>query len=387
MESSTFRFTGSGNEYFKIWIVNILLSIVTLGIYSAWASVRRRRYFYGNTWLEDANFEYHATPLQILLGRVIAIGLLIAYTFLSNAFPIIGFGLLLLIMAFMPWLVCRSMQFNARMSSYRNVRFSFHGGVWDAYRYLLLIPLLPSLVVLLFAVNLYLTGIHDQTRFISLAGTAFGMTYLLVPYLQVLMTRYHLNHSQYGQGKFATEVSTGTFYKIYVKWMVVWSLGMLLMVALFAAVALMLGVFSGASVDKSQLSAETLMLTILPLIFLFYAPLVLMGMFANAYLKSRVRNYVFKQTRLDDVLTLDSTISAWALFKVYAINLLMLMLTLGLATPWVEVRLHRYMLTNTPVHIKGDLGQFVTQQQNLQSSVGDEMGDAFDLQGGFEVGL
>ena len=27
-----FRFTGSGGEYFRIWIVNLLLSVVTLGI-------------------------------------------------------------------------------------------------------------------------------------------------------------------------------------------------------------------------------------------------------------------------------------------------------------------------------------------------------------------
>src|SRR5258707_6333866 len=43
------RFTGRAGEYFRIWIVNICLSIVTLGIYSAWAKVRRKRYFYGNT--------------------------------------------------------------------------------------------------------------------------------------------------------------------------------------------------------------------------------------------------------------------------------------------------------------------------------------------------
>lgn len=28
-------FNGSGKGYFKIWIVNLMLSIVTLGIYSA----------------------------------------------------------------------------------------------------------------------------------------------------------------------------------------------------------------------------------------------------------------------------------------------------------------------------------------------------------------
>lgn len=43
-----FRFTGNGREYFRIWIVNTLLTILTLGIYSAWAKVRKKRYIYGN---------------------------------------------------------------------------------------------------------------------------------------------------------------------------------------------------------------------------------------------------------------------------------------------------------------------------------------------------
>jgi hypothetical protein len=40
------EFTGTAGEYFGIWIVNILLTIVTVGFYSAWAKVRRKRYFY-----------------------------------------------------------------------------------------------------------------------------------------------------------------------------------------------------------------------------------------------------------------------------------------------------------------------------------------------------
>ena len=43
------EFSGDGGEYFRIWIVNLALSVVTLGIYSAWAKVRRLRYFYGST--------------------------------------------------------------------------------------------------------------------------------------------------------------------------------------------------------------------------------------------------------------------------------------------------------------------------------------------------
>ncbi len=40
-----FEFTGDGREYFRIWIVNVSLTVITLGIYSAWAKVRRMRYF------------------------------------------------------------------------------------------------------------------------------------------------------------------------------------------------------------------------------------------------------------------------------------------------------------------------------------------------------
>jgi uncharacterized membrane protein YjgN (DUF898 family) len=42
----------------------VLLTIVTIGIYSAWAKVRRLRYFYGNTFLAGSSFDYHAKPVR-----------------------------------------------------------------------------------------------------------------------------------------------------------------------------------------------------------------------------------------------------------------------------------------------------------------------------------
>ena len=85
-----FEFMGSGKEYFKIWIVNLILSILTLGIYSAWAKVRTNRYFYGNTQLAGSGFEYHAKPLAILKGRLIAVAILLVYVLVGNMFPYAG---------------------------------------------------------------------------------------------------------------------------------------------------------------------------------------------------------------------------------------------------------------------------------------------------------
>ncbi|MBK87886.1 MAG: thymidylate kinase, partial [Gammaproteobacteria bacterium] len=75
-----FHFYGQGGEFFRIWIVNLVLSILTLGVYSAWAKVRTKRYFYGSTELAGDRFDYLASPIAILKGRLIAVSFLGIYT-------------------------------------------------------------------------------------------------------------------------------------------------------------------------------------------------------------------------------------------------------------------------------------------------------------------
>ena len=121
------EFHGTAKEYFGIWIVNILLTLATLGIYGAWAKVRDKQYFYGNTFIDNQNFTYHATGKQILIGRLIAlagIGILAITSYISVGLYVI---LLLVLLGFIPWIICRAIMFNARVSSYRNVRFNFDG--------------------------------------------------------------------------------------------------------------------------------------------------------------------------------------------------------------------------------------------------------------------
>ena len=86
-----FEFRGNGGEYFRIWIVNLLLTIVTLGIYSAWAKVRRLRYFYGNTYLDGHSFEFHGRPLAILKGRLIVFAAYLVFAFSAQLKPAIAF--------------------------------------------------------------------------------------------------------------------------------------------------------------------------------------------------------------------------------------------------------------------------------------------------------
>ena len=78
------RFTGSGSEYFRIWIVNLLLTLVTLGLYYPWAKVRRLRYFYGNTLVDGVPLAFHGDPRKMFRGWLLVGVLFALYSMAGN---------------------------------------------------------------------------------------------------------------------------------------------------------------------------------------------------------------------------------------------------------------------------------------------------------------
>jgi len=121
------EFTADAGEYFRIWIVNLALTIVTLGIYSAWAKVRKRRYFYGHTRIDGESFEYRANPVAILKGRLIAVAAIAVFYGVGYFAPLYQWFLWIPLLIGGPWLLVRSLAFNAYNTAYRNVRFRFEG--------------------------------------------------------------------------------------------------------------------------------------------------------------------------------------------------------------------------------------------------------------------
>jgi len=182
------RFTGQAGEYFRIWIVNICLSIVTLGIYSAWAKVRRKRYFYGNTLLGDSAFEYLADPKAILKGRIVVVGGFAIYSLVGRINPLAGLAMALVFLGVLPWLIVRASRFNAVNSAHRNVRFDFRAGYGEMAR-LLTLP-------------------------IVLVPLTLGLLY---PYYAYRKRRFFLEHSTYGTRPFAFDASAGAYYLVYLK--------------------------------------------------------------------------------------------------------------------------------------------------------------------------
>ena len=174
-------------EFFGIWIVNILLSLVTFGIYSAWAKVRTKRYFYGNARLDGFGFDYLAKPMQILKGRLVVVLFFVASTVVAQLTPWADLVVGLVVMpVLIPWAVVRALSFSRRYSSYRNVRFGFAGRAMEAFGVYVLLPVAAAIS----------------------AG-------LLYPYAAYRRRRFQVEHSTFGRTPFAFDGAADGYFKVY----------------------------------------------------------------------------------------------------------------------------------------------------------------------------
>ena len=70
-------FDGRWQDYLKIAATNLLLTIVTLGIYRFWAKARERRYLWANTRIIDEELEWTGTGGEMFIGFLMVMGILI----------------------------------------------------------------------------------------------------------------------------------------------------------------------------------------------------------------------------------------------------------------------------------------------------------------------
>jgi uncharacterized membrane protein YjgN (DUF898 family) len=329
------RFDGTAGEYFKIWIVNTALTIVTLGIFSAWAKVRSKRYFYGNTFIGTQAFEYHAAPLRILLGRAIAFGLLLAYSLTAAFSPrLIGF-LYLLFLAALPWLIKSSLRFAARNTSYSNVRFDFHGTCWGALKAFVLWQMLA--VVTLFT---------------------------MLPFAHRARDYYNVNNHSFGQTTFKAKIPAGKLYEYY-------CLALIIITASFAAL-----MFStGGTLNILKVDAPSLMAT--RIATLAVAAISFWGM--PAFIGALTFNLALNNTRLGDDFTFESRLSPLRMTWIVLSNIVITLATLGLLYPWARVRRARYMADCITVIGPADIDDFVSAPVKPGSAIGEEVASFFDI--------
>ena len=359
------QFTGSGGEYFRIWIVNLLLTIVTLGIYSAWAKVRKLQYFHRNTRLDGSVFDYHGRPVAILKGRLIALALIVFYNLAFEFNLALGVIAALVFGGALPWLLLQSYKFKLHNSSYRGLRFRFTGEAREAYL-IFGLPLAALLVVGVFFAVLAQSEAPDPAMLVPL-GLVYLALALLLPYLHWRVKRFQHNASWYGQARGRFHARARGFYAIYGKSLLL-TIGV---IGLAVGVAVLAGGF-GASADRRAGGAAVLV-TLLFLV-LIYAALLGIGPFIMA----RVQNLVWNSTLLGAV-GFDSQVKARRMVWIGVSNLVLIVITLGIFTPFAAVRMYRYRVEAVSLLSTADLSLYAAQQGQEVSAVGEGAADLLDI--------
>jgi len=339
------EFTGTAGEYFRIWIVNTFLTLITLGIYAAWAKVRTRRYFYANTTLDGHPFDYTANPVAILKGHLI-VGAGVALYLISGAVsPILTLVVIGVFGIVFPFLVYKSLRFFAQNTVYRNIRLRFMGTAGESYRvYLLFHLLLPLTLGLIF------------------------------PYIAFRKKNYFFGNLAYGTTLNRFRGKAGEFYRVYI-FTGLAALGVVMIMSIVSAIIIPL-VLSGPGVFKSNMAVPVVMFAVM------YLMMAAGGVFLQQFFYTWHTNYCFGNSSLGE-LRFKSALRPAKLFRLHLSNIFAIILSFGLLIPWAKVRRIRYITDNISVFASEDLDGFVSAASEGESAYGDVATDFFDL----EVGL
>ena len=241
-------FHGSGGTLLGIHVVNVLLILVTLGVYYFWAKTRVRRYLFSQTQFEADRFAYHGTAKELLLGFLKA--------FVVFLFPIIVLlGVRdwpgvnanikavaaslasILFFIFTPVAIVGSRRYRLSRTSWRGIRFSFRGKAWNFIRIFIKGSFLTGLTFGLYY-PVYLT--RRQAFMVShsyfgnepfefdgrgrdLLGNYLLALVLTLPTLGLCWVwfvarkrRFFWNHTRFGSARFRSTVTGGALLGLYV---------------------------------------------------------------------------------------------------------------------------------------------------------------------------
>jgi uncharacterized membrane protein YjgN (DUF898 family) len=192
--------------------------------------------------------------------------------------------------------------------------------------------------------------------------------YLAVPFAHQRIKRFQHTESRYGATQFSFDATVGSFYKIYL-------LGVLLFIGGFFLISLAFGATLGALFGMAgQHSGAGLSITMVILLIAIYAWM------ASLYplLLTMMQNLIWNHTSLQDH-RFHSDMKWGRLTFIVLTNLLGIMCTLGLFTPFAQVRFMKYKLESVQLLPSGSLDHFIAENESQVTAAGEGMTDLLDF--------
>ncbi len=340
-----FEFTGTGPEYFKTWIVSLLLTLATLGLYYPWAKVRRLQYFYANTLLDGDSLEYDGSAKALAKGHA----LLAILAGLSCAAGIYSKGLAVVFLmvwaTLLPALLHTSRHYHLRHTIWRGLRFGFQGTQKQAYG-----AILPPLGAVggVLALALFIPPGKAPPAWFVYCIVAVGMAFLgIAPWLAWNFKQYQNKHFTLGTLKSRFKATPQDYYRLFLQ--------IYLFAVIFISIAASVAVdwlrTTAPAVGDRPIANPTTFGS--PALLYFAVVALILWMVIQPFATSRLQNMVWTQTgnsSLRFVSLLRYRSLAWLRLQ----NNLLIMVTLGLYWPFAAVAMARLRIESVQVKTRVD---------------------------------
>ncbi|EBT0716302.1 DUF898 domain-containing protein [Salmonella enterica] len=364
-------FTGKGGKYFVICLVNFLLTCITLGIYAPWAMVKCRRYIYTNMTLNNQPFAYKATGSALFISMLLVfIIYIVSLSFIEHGHPGLGFTLFGLLIAIIPFMAVKGLQYQAMMTSLNGVRFGFQCSMRRAWWYMFALPvlLMVALYIVLYIISLVtiaVGGLVFNIVFLGLLaiigiGVINGITY------SKWMTLFG-NGANFGIHRFSIQVNVKTCIRGCV----------LAMLTLFPFAVVIGYLIAPVFTDMILLSmmgnaqaGGALILQyygqIMACYFLYFLAIIVV----SSYLYAALRNLFLNNLSLaNNSIRFHSSVTAHGMLWRLLVVVMISGVTLGLAYPWLKIWLVSWLAQNTQVQGDLDSLELTNDEKPLENSL------------------
>lgn len=352
-----FSHKGSFIELLPIVITNLLMQILTLGIYRFWAITKIRRYLWSSTLFQDDPLEYTGTGKELFLGFLIAAFIVLL--------PLFGLGVasgvltqmgrqteasvltalyMLLVMLLTPIALYRARRYRLNRTVWRGIRCGQTGSA------------------LSYALRWIGYGL--------LTGVTLGLAY---PWQSMALERYRLNHTYFGSAPVAFEGRGGALFGAWIR---TWGLSLLVGMALMA-IPFAIGLTPAAVPADPEKIAPAEVMAAFGLAMLVTVPGGIVAIALYCWYKAVELRYVVGEMRYQG-LTFHCTVTTWQLAWLVIGNFLLRLVTLGLAAPYTLVRTAR-LVANTVI-AEGDIDfDRVRQNADERSRTGEGLAAAINV--------
>lgn len=367
----TLVFTGKGGKYFVICLVNFLLTCITLGIYAPWAMVKCRRYIYTNMTLNNQPFAYKATGSALFISMLLVFVIYsVGLSFIEHGHPGLGFTLFGLLIAIIPFMAVKGLQYQAMMTSLNGVHFGFQCSMWRAWWYMFALPvlLMVALYIVLYIISLVtiaVGGLVFNIVFLGLLaiigiGVINGITY------SKWMTLFG-NGANFGIHRFSIQVNVKTCIRGCV----------LAMLTLFPFAVVIGYLIAPVFTDMILLSmmgnaqaGGALILQYYGQIMACYFLYFLAIMVVSSYLYAALRNLFLNNLSLaNNSIRFHSSVTSHGMLWRLLVVVMISGVTLGLAYPWLKIWLVSWLAQNTQVQGDLDSLELTNDETPLENSL------------------